>query len=70
MPCASSARCSAVVPEVVATAKRVPQAAANFSSNFATRGPWTSMPEFEHLQHRFLFFFTNVRFGNGDHDLL
>src|ERR1035441_4045618 len=39
------ARCSAVVQEETATAWPTPTAAANFSSNSATRGPCATQPE-------------------------
>lgn len=46
MPWARRARCSAVVPEEVATAWRTPHMAAKALSNSSTLGPWASIPDF------------------------
>ena len=44
IPLASSARCRADVPELTATAKRVPHSAANSASKASTSGPSTNAP--------------------------
>src|SRR5689334_2387953 len=43
-PRAATARCKAVVQELVAAANAEPVNAANFSSNRWTNGPWTTQP--------------------------
>ena len=49
MPIASSARCSADVPELTATQCRSPTSGANSCSNAATSGPWASIPRAHHV---------------------
>ena len=46
LPWASIATCKAVVPEDVATTKRLPQLTANFSSSLAIHSPWAIISEF------------------------
>ena len=44
-PSAASAACSAVVPELVATAWAAPVKVATLASNSATAGPWATQPD-------------------------